>query len=442
MTESPRRIVRESDGSTRPKPAESTRWTVAQLGAREHYSVPRAFKAANELRNLYTDTWCRWGAGIIKHGPGPLRSIAGRFHQGIPSSSVTSASIQSTFWHLTRRLVRRPQSIRDVYQWDLEYGDWFDRRVAKILRRQEFDPDCDRFFGFATTCLQSLKVMRDAGALTVVDQPAAGRIEERLVLEEVEAWPGWASAAQSVPEVFYDRLRAEWTAADCVLVNSEWSRRGLVAEGVDPGKIIVVPCVFEPEMHASATGDKPHRHGARPLRLLFLGRVTLGKGIQYLIEAARRMPPALVDIFIVGPLGISETAVRSAPANVRFIGQVPRGQTVAWFEQADVFVFPTLSDGFGLTQLEAMSHGLPVIATPNCGSVVVDGVNGMIVPIRDPEAIVQAVVRLNDDRELRGRMSAAARVRSAQFTLDEFDQNLNYQVDRLRDSTAKSAEDR
>ena len=133
MTESPRRIVRESDGSTRPKPAESTRWTVAQLGAREHYSVPRAFKAANELRSLYTDTWCRWGAGIIKHGPGPLRSIAGRFHQGIPSSSVTSASIQSTFWHLTRRLVRRPQSIRDVYQWDLEYGDWFDRRVAKIL---------------------------------------------------------------------------------------------------------------------------------------------------------------------------------------------------------------------------------------------------------------------------------------------------------------------
>jgi glycosyltransferase involved in cell wall biosynthesis len=73
-----------------------------------------------------------------------------------------------------------------------------------------------------------------------------------------------------------------------------------------------------------------------------------------------------------------------------------------------VFVLPTLSDGFAITQLEAMAHGLPVVTTPNCGRVVTDGVDGFIVPARDSRALADALVRLDSDRSLLREMSRNA----------------------------------
>jgi len=69
-------------------------------------------------------------------------------------------------------------------------------------------------------------------------------------------------------------------------------------------------------------------------------------------------------------LGITPQAVATAPANVEFRGRVTRDRATREYLVADAFVLPTLSDGFAITQLEAMAHGLPVIVTPNCGAVV------------------------------------------------------------------------
>jgi glycosyltransferase involved in cell wall biosynthesis len=81
-------------------------------------------------------------------------------------------------------------------------------------------------------------------------------------------------------------------------------------------------------------------------------------------------------------------------------------------------VLPTLSDGFAITQLEAMAHGLPVIATPNCGEVVSDGVDGFVVLTRDAEALAQTFRRYLAQPELLRSQSAAALVKARQFTLD------------------------
>lgn len=67
---------------------------------------------------------------------------------------------------------------------------------------------------------------------------------------------------------------------------------------------------------------------------------------------------------------------------------------------SDVFVLPTLSDGFAITQLEALAHGLPVITTPNCGRVVEDGKTGFIVPPRDSQKLAEAILRFVRNRDL------------------------------------------
>jgi glycosyltransferase involved in cell wall biosynthesis len=97
-----------------------------------------------------------------------------------------------------------------------------------------------------------------------------------------------------------------------------------------------------------------------------------------------------------------------------------------------LFVFPTLSDGFGVTQLEAMAHGLPVIATRNCGEVVEHGVNGLVVPPRDPEALARAMEDVAfDDRRL-GSMSRAARETAGRFSVQVLSERLRVILNELR----------
>src|SRR3984957_3976720 len=108
-----------------------------------------------------------------------------------------------------------------------------------------------------------------------------------------------------------------------------------------------------------------------------------------------------------------------------FHGRATRDQTANWYRQSDVFVLPTLSDGFAITQLEAMSYGLPVIATPCCGAVVSDGLDGYIVPVRDADALARAIQWYLNESELLVRQRAAALVKVKQFTLEHLASNLH-----------------
>jgi glycosyltransferase involved in cell wall biosynthesis len=161
-----------------------------------------------------------------------------------------------------------------------------------------------------------------------------------------------------------------------------------------------------------------------PLRVLFLGQVILRKGIQYLIEAARKLVNENIRFDIVGPVGISEEAVASAPKNMKFHGRANRTAAAGWYQQADLFVLPTLSDGFALTQLEAMAHGLPVITTPCCGEVVSNGADGFIIPPRDVNALAVAFQRYLNEPRLLQSQRATALEKSRRFSLERLAENL------------------
>jgi glycosyltransferase involved in cell wall biosynthesis len=260
-----------------------------------------------------------------------------------------------------------------------------------------------------------------------VDQIDPARIEEEIVRREEELWPGWAAPPGRIPDAYFDRLAAEWKRASIVVVNSEWSRTGLVQQGVPREKLRVLPLAYDAPALPGRTETSAHAR-----TVLWLGQVVLRKGIQYLMAAARLLPAERLRFVIAGPIGISTQAVRSAPSNMSFIGPITRDRAAEVYRSADLFVFPTLSDGFGVTQLEAMAHGLPVIATRNCGEVVEDGVNGLVVPARDPEVLAKAIEELAfDDRRL-GLMTAAALETARRFSVQVLSERLQVILDELR----------
>jgi glycosyltransferase involved in cell wall biosynthesis len=158
--------------------------------------------------------------------------------------------------------------------------------------------------------------------------------------------------------------------------------------------------------------------------VLWLGQVNVRKGIHYLMAAARLLEHEKIHFDIVGPIGILPGAVASAPQNMTFHGPVSRDRVAEWYQQADVFVLPTLSDGFALTQLEALAHGLPVITTLNCGRVVEEGKTGFIVPARDVQALADAILKFATNCNLSASMAPACREAVKAYSVSAYGQNL------------------
>jgi glycosyltransferase involved in cell wall biosynthesis len=146
------------------------------------------------------------------------------------------------------------------------------------------------------------------------------------------------------------------------------------------------------------------------------------------MAAARHLIGENIRISVAGPVHITAESMATAPLNMSFLGRVTRNQLQKVYLDADVFVLPTLSDGFAITQLEAMANGLPVIATPRCGSVVEDGVSGLIVAAGDGDGLANAILAIERDRQLLENMSQAAVRRARQFTMSHYAESLLSQV--------------
>lgn len=222
------------------------------------------------------------------------------------------------------------------------------------------------------------------------------------------------------------QLKLEWyrrmfqSAAELVTWSS-WVKQSLLENyGVAPAKVTVIPpgvelCQWRPTVKEVRRGD--------PLRLLFVGGDFARKGGHVLLEAFRcgLADRCTLDIVTKDETVCSEGSVRvhrGLTANSPLLRQL--------FADADLFVFPTLGDGLPLVVMEAMASGLPVIAT-NVGALaeeVEDGVTGLLVPLNDPGALIEAVCALANNPARLVAMGAAARARAERL----FDAEHNYKA--------------
>jgi len=397
-----------------------SQWICAQIGRREHYAIPRALYAAGALNCLLTDFW----AGIFTQQLSrifpskALRSLATRSHEELPSGLVKSWNLQALAWEIQLRRMEQNGSLRGRYLGYCKVGNRFTRAAIQALKNRRNLPENGVFFGYDTESLETMEFLKSRGFICILDQIDPCRVEAEIVQAEQRAWPGWEKQAREIPDEFFERHFQEWAVADRVVVNSEWSRQALIQQGVPSTKIFVLPLCYENNSPNPETGShRKQEQASEPLRVLFLGQVVLRKGIQYLIEAARLLELEPVRFDIVGSIHISERAVASAPSNIVFHGRATRDQTNVWYRQSHLFVLPTLSDGFAITQLEAMANGLPVIATPNCGQVVSDGVDGFIVAPHDVIALAAAIRRYLEPALLERHQQAALQ-KAKQFSLE------------------------
>jgi len=402
-------------------------WICSQLGAREHYAIPRALSTSGKLSRLYTEFWA--GAHLrqlftmqIPSRLAPVRSLSARYHEDLNSAPVTSWNFRALYWELAVRYLSQWPSTNNHYHRFIDIGRAFSVAVRDSLRLNREISDKTVFFGYDTGALETFEWLKNGSTQCVLGQMDPSRVEVQLVREEEQRWPGWQPQSTDVPEEYFRRREREWELADQILVNSEFTKRALIEQGVDLEKIVIIPLCYEKDHRVEVASRTQTIH--TPLRVLWLGQVILRKGIQYLIEAARLLAREKIHFDVVGPIGISTDAVASAPSNMTFHGRASRDQVGFWYRNADLFVLPTISDGFGLTQLEAMAHGLPVIATTNCGDVVSHGIDGMIVQSRDATDLAGAIYSYRSEPQLLREHRSAALTKAGKFSLTSLANNL------------------
>jgi glycosyltransferase involved in cell wall biosynthesis len=398
---------------------------VIQKGAREHFLAARALHRQGLLEQLVVDWYAPLNPMLRRVGGWANPWIGGRGRSAlaarapeIPDRLVRPNRINGFFGKWKQGL--NPFG-RSTYDNALRSDIAFTQTVARL----NFPPH-DVFFGYSYMSLEMLEMERERKVLTILDQIDPGPAEFRLVAEAMAQNPEIAGMPPPFPTKYYDRLRQEWKLADVIVVNSEWSREALVSEGVEAAKIEILPLAYEAEddRQKSERSILNSQLTTAPLRVLWLGQVNVRKGIHCLMAAARLLEREKIHFDVVGPIGILPGAVASAPGNMTFHGPVSRDRAADWYQQSDVFVLPTLSDGFALTQLEAMAHGLPVIATPNCGRVVVEGKTGFIVSARDAQALAEAVLRVVRAPDLAVEMGLRCREAVKAYSVDAYGRHL------------------
>jgi glycosyltransferase involved in cell wall biosynthesis len=349
---------------------------------------------------LATDVWAPWAHSAPRMLCPP--KLSQRYSPTLSGARVVSPALLCAIWNM--RYARRPEE-----RW-LRIGESFGKFAAKEFARYGLGRD-DHVLGFTGGNLEQLIMARQRGAAANHVQVDPGHEWYLTRQLEQEVHPEVEPMTPMPLSAYMERVEQEWQSSDRIVVHSEHSLQCLVRRGVPAAKCVVVPPAFTP-----STVARPRQlPGNRPLRVLFVGYHCLAKGFHVFASAARLAGKGF-EFISAGSSGLRDSYAESVSDVVQMKGHLPQSAVYTLMESADVFVFPTLSDGFGIVQLEAMSAGLPVIATPPCGAVVRDGIDGFVVPTRDDHAIVDALLRLRANEQLYGDMSQAAVKRAADFS--------------------------
>lgn len=230
--------------------------------------------------------------------------------------------------------------------------------------------------------------------------------------------PGSAARGRtSGPVSLPDLERRLLSGADRVIAVSPSLGRALVNAGARPDRVVVVPPGRDGSGETVRVSDRVR---TPDVRFLTVANWSPAKGIHLVVAALAQLPGPASTLDLVGDPGDASYAdqVRAGIASLglseraRVHGSRPPERLAPFYASADVFVLPSRSEGFGIVYAEALSHGLPVIAT-NVGPIPdLVGDAGLLVPANDSVALAAAMERLAKDPNLRFHLSQRARRRA------------------------------
>ena len=263
---------------------------------------------------------------------------------------------------------------------------WFQRLIPRAAIASS-----DAVIGFDTASWVLAKRAREFRKPFVLDRAAVHRSTRASIRAEFRHSGLGQEASESRPGDIQDEIETEEMARSTrIVVASRFSERSVVNAGFSAGKVTVIPYGVNWSWFAEG-GDRDGAGGK--MVFLFVGILKNEKGVGVMVEAWKQLRAPDAELWLAG--GGDDAVIEAARAvpGVRVLGKLGPDELRKAYRDASVFVFPTFYDGFGMVLLEAMSSGLPVIATPNCAApdLIQNGAAGVVFPAGDPAALCSAM---------------------------------------------------
>jgi glycosyltransferase involved in cell wall biosynthesis len=268
----------------------------------------------------------------------------------------------------------------------------------------------------------AIEKAKQKGMKVVVDHSAAHPIfAEKQLKDEYKRNNVVLDMGISVP--FWKQVLRDCEKADVLLVNSDFVKKTFIQNGYDKEKIRV-----------SYLGVRRDFFGIKSnyekidgkIKILYTGSFRILKGKEYILKAAKELYNRNIDckFIIVGDNDeVTQKTKKIKQENIKLIGHVLQDELKKYLATSDIYLFPSLCDGCASSGMEAMAAGLPVIATVESGLPIENRRNGIIIPSKDVNAIVDAIIKLKDDKELREKLgTAATRTISKNYTWEQYSQ--------------------
>ena len=312
--------------------------------------------------------------------------------------------------HCRARLL--PKAAND---WGLA-NSWFDGWVARHLRRS----GCSIFVGVETCAAKSFAAARELGITRVLDCPGIDTAFLDELAIEAASELGLRTQRTSDSPAIAERKRREMELAEVILVCSDLQAR-LAKEKAAPAKQVhVLPLWADTEFWHPRAENGVGRSG--PLRVLFVGKINLRKGVPYLLNAAIACGSA-ITLTLVGTVDDElRPLLNRNHGRIRLLPPCSKIELRKLYHENDVLVLPSLGDSFGFAAMEAMACGLPVIVTENCGVPVPDP--SWRVPVMNADAIAHRLSAYAMDHSLRFEHRLCAIEFARQFTPTRYRENV------------------
>ncbi len=398
-------------------------WICCQIGAREHYSIPRVLRSQEKLECLITDAWISHNSSLNLLPKYCLTNLRERYHPELKNTAIKSFTSASITWEILQKFKNRQD-------WDkiIARNIWWQQQALKQIKKANNSSKNITLFAYSYAALELFEYAKSQQWKTVLGQIDPGIIEEKLVLQEAKKYPQYQSNIKSAPLQYWQSWRQECALADEIIVNSLWSKNALEKTGILSNKIKVIPLAYQASTAANSfERTYPDNFSSqRPLKILFLGQVILRKGIAAIFDALKLLNNKPVEFWFIGRVGIDLPQSLKKHPKIKWVGAVSRSNTAYYYQQADVFLFPTLSDGFGLTQLEAQAWKLPLITSEFCGAVVKDGINGLILPSVTGKAIASSLIFCLNNPQKLAECSKTSHQILSDFNLSKLAQKLHF----------------
>lgn len=434
-------VAQVSAGATLAEAQTSrSRIVVVHRGARDGYEVGHALAEAGLLDTLVTDLywpaergWARRATTVL---PASVRSmLAARNNPGLPSQQVTQTLLCGLLSHGLDKLRCAP------FSWRKRATRWTDaclgRYAGNIARRAN-----SSLLSYSYYAYDAFSAARAGMLFQLHPHPLSVR---RILKRELNAHPDCATSLKkewelSLPEKSFQRLVEETQLAKSFLVASSFTRRTLVENGVDSGKIHVVP--YGIDLKKFSPGETTTGRPSGPLKLLFVGTINQRKGIKYLIEALRLLRSKKVHLTVCGRVVDDLSLFNSVTAQVDIRPSVSYVELLDAYRTADLFVLPSVAEGFGQVLLEALACGLPILSTTRTAApdLVDEGVQGFVVEPGRPDLLAGRISWALDHRPAMREMRTVARRRAEQFTWQRFREGVVEAVLKFQAANADSSE--